>query len=78
MWTLRPRTSHSNFYSAAPLGNQAVSKDWLTQCQDNVTEWDSRLRCLLPGVRESHECAPSQVGTHPDMTLKTNKPTTMT
>ena len=27
-----------------------LSKDWLAQCQDNVTEWDSRSRCWWPGV----------------------------
>ena len=26
------------------------SKDWLAQCQDNVTEWDNRSWCWQPGV----------------------------
>ena len=52
-------------------------KDWLAQCQDNVTEWDIRSWCWRSGLLvlvgqhyESHyECALSQVDTHPDMTL---------
>ena len=47
-------------------------KNWLTQGQDNVTEWDIKSWCCrhdLPTLYSCHGCTPSQVGTDPDMTL---------
>ena len=47
-------------------------KDWLAQCQDNVTKWDITSWCWRPGYRMGQHyrsCHKSQVGTHPDMTL---------
>ena len=51
-------------------------KDWLVQCQNNVTEWDIRSWCWQPGlpVFQHYEImmnVQSQVGTHPgpDMTF---------
>ena len=52
---------------------------WLTQCYDNVTEWDIMTWCwwpdfpmghweIKPSTSSSHyECALSKVDTYPDM-----------
>ena len=34
------------------LGINRIGKDWLAQCQDNVTEWDIGLWCQWPDVPE--------------------------
>ena len=46
-------------------------KDWFTQCQDNVTEWDIRLWCWWhgPQVEQHYECVLPQVRTSLDLTL---------
>ena len=61
----------------------ALDKDWLTQCPDNVTEWDIGSRCQQPDFRFPHgaallsrnEHALVQVGTDPDMTISAMQPT---
>ena len=51
-------------------------KNWLAQCQDNVTEWDGYQVMVLvtwspseAALLSCHECALSQVSVHPYMTL---------
>ena len=49
------------------------SKDWLFQCQNNVTEWENRV--MVPAawppsgaeLWSRYKCAFSQVAIHPDM-----------
>ena len=41
------------------------SKDWLVQCQDNLTEWYPSGTALSSG----HKYTLSQIGTCPDVTL---------
>ena len=57
------------------LGIISMGKDWLAQCQDNVTEWDIRSWVLVTwypiekALYGHHGCALSQVCAHSDMTL---------
>ena len=56
-------------------GVTRIGKDWLAQYQDDVTGWDIRSWSWQPDLpvgqhhKVSPECALSQVGAHPDMTL---------
>ena len=51
------------------------NKDWLAQCQDKVTEWDTRSLCKQPGlpVMKQYKATITphcyKVNSHPDMTL---------
>ena len=52
------------------------TQDWLTQCQNNVTEQVKMLTASIPSraaLLSRYECALSQVGTRPDMTLDAAK-----
>ena len=44
-------------------------KDWLSQCHDNMIQWDIMMLAAWYPSGAALECALSQVGTSLDMTL---------
>ena len=63
MYTYHFRARHSTLLS--------YGKDWLAQCQDNVTKWDSRSWCWRLGLPVGQHCKVTMSGQchWPDMTL---------